>query len=176
LSSYRQHLLTTATGVPLLIRGLTQLAHNLEKAEQWAKENNVPTEQLVNARLIDDMQPLKFQVHFASNSAKAVLHRIAGHEWVTMEDNETTMDQLKDRVARTLKVLRDAEGKQADFEGKEDIDVTVPIPGRDAFKFKGAVYISYWVIPNFFFHITTAYDILRKEGVPLGKVDFLGYP
>ena len=129
----------------------------------------------MNAKLIDDVQPLKFQVQFASNSAKAVLHRVAGHEWVTMEDNETTMDQLKDRVARTLKVLRDAEGKQADFEGKEQMEVTVPVPGRE-FKFTGAVYISYWVIPNFFFHITTAYDILRKEGVPLGKVDFLGYP
>jgi hypothetical protein len=74
------------------------------------------------------------------------------------------MDQLKDRVARTLKVLRDAEGKQADFEGKEQIEVTVAIPNRDL-KFTGAVYISYWVIPNFFFHITTAYDILRKEGM-----------
>jgi hypothetical protein len=164
LSSYRHASLTTATGVPLLIRGLTQLAHNLEKAEQWAKENNVPTEQLVNSRLIDTMQPLKFQVQFASNVAKAVLHRVAGHEWVNMEDNETTMDQLKDRVARTLKVLRDAEGKQADFEGKEQIEVTVAIPNRDL-KFTGAVYISYWVIPNFFFHITTAYDILRKEGM-----------
>jgi hypothetical protein len=122
------------------------------------------------------MQPLKFQVQFASNVAKAVLHRVAGYEWVTMEDNETTMDQLKDRVARTLEVLRSAEGKQADFEGKEQIEVTVPIPGRDAFKFSGTVYISYWAVPNFFFHITTAYDILRKEGVPLGKPDFLGYP
>jgi len=121
------------------------------------------------------MQPLKFQVQFASNVAKAVLHRIAGHEWVTIEDNETTIDQLKERIQRTLQLLRDVEGKQADFEGKEQIEVTVPIPSRDL-KFTGAVYISYWVIPNFFFHITTAYDILRKEGVPLGKPDFLGAP
>lgn len=162
-------------GVPLFIRGLTQLSHNIEKAESWASENNVSSEQLAATRLHPDMLPLSFQVQFACNVAKGVLHRVAGTEWVVHEDNETTTAQLKDRIERTLKLLRDAEGNKDAFKGKEDTEVTVQVPGKE-FKFTGTVYISYWSIPNFYFHITTAYDILRKEGVPLGKPDFLGRP
>ena len=121
------------------------------------------------------MQPLTFQVQFACNVAKGVLSRVAGFEWVKHEDNETTTEQLKDRIERTLKLLRDAEGKQDAFEGKEEIECSVQVPSKE-FKFKGLVYVSYWAIPNFYFHITTAYDILRKEGVPVGKPDFLGMP
>jgi hypothetical protein len=167
--------LTATLGVPLFIRGLTQLSHNIEKAESWANENNVSLEHLAKARLTEDMLPLTFQVQFACNVAKGVLHRVAGTEWVVMEDNETTTAQLKDRIERTLKLLHDAEGKKDAFEGKEELEVAVQVPGKE-FKFSGSVYISYWCIPNFFFHITTAYDILRKEGVPLGKPDFLGKP
>lgn len=163
------------TGVPLFIRGLTQLSHSIEKAESWANENNVSTEQLASARLHKDMLPLSFQVQFACNVAKGVLHRLAGTEWVVMEDNETTTAQLKDRIERTLKLLRDAEGDKDAFKGKEETEVSVQVPGK-VFKFSGTTYISYWSIPNFYFHITTAYDILRKEGVPLGKPDFLGRP
>ncbi|KAM0704510.1 hypothetical protein Q7P35_008744 [Cladosporium inversicolor] len=162
-------------GVPLFIRGLTQLSHNIEKAESWANENNVSSEQLAATRLHPDMLPLSFQVQFACNVAKGVLHRVAGLEWVVHEDNETNTAQLKDRIERTLKLLRDAEGNKDAFKGKEDTEVSVQVPGKE-FKFTGTVYISYWSIPNFYFHITTAYDIMRKEGVPLGKPDFLGRP
>jgi hypothetical protein len=121
------------------------------------------------------MLPLTFQVQFACNVAKGVLHRVANTEWVTIEDNETTTAQLKDRIEQTLKLLREAEGKKEAFEGKEGLEVSVQVPNKE-FKFSAPVYISYWCIPNFYFHITTAYDIMRKEGVPLGKPDFLGMP
>ncbi|KAM0718039.1 hypothetical protein Q7P37_006371 [Cladosporium fusiforme] len=151
------------------------LAHILEQGEAWAKENNVAPDDLVQKRLAEDMQPLGFQVTFLSNVAKGVQARIAGFEWVTMDDKLTTMAQLKERVQQTLEVVRTAEGKQDAFKGLEDKEVMVWVPGKEL-KFTALLYVQYWVIPNFYFHLTTAYDILRKEGVALGKKDFLGMP
>lgn len=121
------------------------------------------------------MRPLAFQVSFLSNVAKAVQCRIAGFDWIEMDDNLTTMAQLQERTKRTLEVLRTAEGKQDAFKGQEEKEVSVAIPNKEL-KFPALLYVQFWVIPNFFFHLTTAYDILRKEGVPLGKPDFLGAP
>lgn len=121
------------------------------------------------------MQPLRFQIHFACNSAKAVLSRVAGFEWVAEKDDETTLAQMQERLARTVALLRTAEDKKEAFVGKEEVEVTVAIPGREL-KFPALVYLQFWTVPNFFFHVTTAYDILRHLGVQIGKPDFLGAP
>ncbi|KAI5356762.1 hypothetical protein Slin14017_G126960 [Septoria linicola] len=163
------------TGIPLITRGLTQLSHQIAKAEEWASQNNVSSEDLVQRRLKEDMLPLSFQVQFSTNVAKGVLSKLAGLEDVKLEDNETTLAELRERVDRVAELFRAVEGRKDLFEGKEEQEITVNVPSKE-FKFTGLVYLQYWVLPNFFFHITTAYDLFRQEGVPLGKRDFLGTP
>jgi hypothetical protein len=166
-------MLNVDPGVPLFTRALTNLKNFLQKGETWAKDNNVPAERLLQGRIAEDMNPLTYQIQTCSNSAKGVLTRVAGLEEVKMEDNETTFEQLYTRIDKTLEILKAAEEKQSAFEGKEESEVVMKIPGRE-FKFTGTTYLTTFALPNFFFHETTAYAILRKEGVPVGKMDFLG--
>lgn len=114
-------------------------------------------------------KPLKFQVQTASNTAKSILTRIADQDNVEMEDNETTYQQLIDRTQKTIDALKGA--KAENFVGKEDQEVSL-FQGK--YKFTAVSYLQIFGLPNFFFHVTTAYDILRSEGVPVGKLDFLG--
>lgn len=148
---------------------LHQLRVILQKAESWADSNGVPHSDLLQARLAPDMHPLTFQVQSASNSAKFIPVRVTGAENVAMEDNETTFEQLQDRISKTLAILEKA--KRDDFEGKEDVEVTF----RD-FKFTGLSYVTNFAIPNFYFHVMATYAILRMKGVPIGKFDYLGRP
>jgi len=159
--------------VPIFIQSLTTLDAQLTKAEEWAKENNVPLEELTSARLHPDMHPLLFQVTTASNTAKKSVTRITGTELATFEDNEKTFPELHERIAKTIALLKDV--KREYFEGKEDADVLLKTGGHEVM-FKGLRFAQFFALPNFFFHIVTAYDILRNKGVPVGKLDFLGKP
>lgn len=161
------------TGIPLLLRALGNMDAFLKKAEDWAKENNVPAEHLLQAKLAEDMLPLVFQVQTCSNTAKAVLPRLAGIETAEMEDKEQTFEDLHARIQKTVDILKSAEGKQDAFAGKEDQEVKF-MAGPYELKFTGLTYLQNFVLPNFFFHETTLYAILRKEGAPVGKMDFLG--
>lgn len=159
--------------MPVIARALTQLKHILKKGEDYAKEQNISPEKLLQARLIDDMKDLTFQIQTCSNTAKGICHRVGGFEEVKMEDNETTFEQLYNRIDRTLEVLKQAEAKPEAFAGKEESEVVMKAGERE-FKFTGLGYVQKFALGNFFFHETTAYNILRKEGVPVGKMDFLG--
>ncbi|EON70025.1 hypothetical protein W97_09291 [Coniosporium apollinis CBS 100218] len=157
--------------VPLFISNLTNLTSILKKAEQYADDNGIPHSDLLTARLAADMLPLTFQIQSCSNTSKNSLVRVADAEAVPMEDNESTFAELQARIAKTIDVLKDVDPSK--FDGTEEKEVVMKFPGRE-FKFTGQSYLLTFAIPNFFFHATTAYDILRSKGVPLGKGDFLG--
>lgn len=128
---------------------------------------------LVKSKLAEDMLPLAFQVQMVSNVTKAVLSRVAGFEAVSMEDNEASIADCRKRLERTLDYIRQAEGKQDAFKGKEGVEIAIKLPSREL-KMPGLAYMQHWVLPNYYFHVTTAYNILRMKGVPVGKMDFLG--
>lgn len=152
---------------PILLRGLTNLSGFLDKASAEGFDEAA----LVQARLHDDMRPLSSQVQLASDSAKGAVARLAGVDNPAMADVETTFAELKDRIARTIAFIERVE--PAAFVGAETRPVTLKTPSREM-NFDGLGYLTSFVLPNFHFHLTTAYAILRKEGVPLGKMDYLG--
>ncbi|TKA23609.1 hypothetical protein B0A50_07443 [Salinomyces thailandicus] len=158
-------------GIAFYIRALNNLDAILKKGEKWAEENNVPKEKLLEGKLADDMKTLPFQIQACSNSSKGTAVRVAGVENVMMEDNETTFPQLYERIAKTLDFLKKVDAGA--FEGKEDSEVVLSTGAGD-FQFTGMTYIQKFALPNFFFHETMAYAVLRNAGVPVGKFDFLG--
>lgn len=153
-----------------MIKGLKTLTHILQKAEEYAKEKNIPLSDLVEGRLAPDMLPLSKQIQIASNTSKNVAVRVGGTEAVLMEDTETTFPQLYKRIDDTIKVLQDTDAKV--LEGKETAEVVMKT-GSGEKTFTGQAYILGFALPNFYFHVTTAYAILRSKGVPIGKKDFL---
>ncbi|KAJ9660851.1 hypothetical protein H2201_006743 [Coniosporium apollinis] len=157
--------------VPLFIRTLTNLAGILKKAEQYADDNGIPHSDFLTARLAADMLPFTFQIQSCSNTAKNSAVRVADTVAVPMEDNESTFAELQARIAKTIDVLKGVDPSK--YDGTEEKEVVLKFPGKE-FKFTGQSYLLTFAIPNFFFHATTAYDILRSKGVPLGKADFLG--
>nr|OQO30294.1 hypothetical protein B0A51_03120 [Rachicladosporium sp. CCFEE 5018] len=161
---------TPTTGVPLLTQGLKSLKHILQKGEAYAIEHSIPAEQILQARLAPDMHPLLFQIRSCSDTAKGVLVRLAGHEPVVMEDNEQTFAELYARIDKTLALFDDV--KPEEFEGKEGIEVVIKRRLGD-FKTTGLGLLQQFALPNFYFHEGMAYALLRKEGVQIGKLDFL---
>jgi uncharacterized protein len=157
--------------VPTFIRALTSLAAVLEKAEAHAAAKKIDPEVLVNARLYPDMFPLSKQVQIAADAAKGGAARLAQAQPPVFEDNETTLAQLVERVKKTVAYLETL--KPAQIDGSEDR--TVSWQSRSATKtMQGQPYLLHHVLPNVYFHVTTAYDILRHNGVEIGKQDFLG--
>ncbi|KAF2772521.1 hypothetical protein EJ03DRAFT_324524 [Teratosphaeria nubilosa] len=157
--------------VPIFISNLENLKQILQKAEVWAREKGVREEEVMGARLREDMFPLPFQFHLACNAAKFVPVRVAGMENHPDADDAKTFADLGRRLDTTIAFLQSV--KPESFEGKEV--VTVEVKSQFAnLKFTGLEYIQKWAMPNHFFHVTTAYAILRKEGVEVGKWDFLG--
>ena len=119
-----------------------------------------------------DMLPLVRQIQIACDSAKFGIARLAGADAPKMEDTETTLPELKARIQRTLDFIQSVPSAQV--EHSEEREILVPLRGRDPLQFKGEDYLSFFAMPNFYFHLTTAYAILRHQGVELGKADFLG--
>ncbi|OCK98797.1 uncharacterized protein K441DRAFT_654169 [Cenococcum geophilum 1.58] len=157
--------------IPVFIRGLSNLAAFLKKAEDYANEKQIPHSELLNARLVDDMAALPFQIQRVSDTAKGVTVRVGGAENVVMEDTETTFEDLQTRISRTIDLLNRVD--KGAFEGKETAEVVMKLRGEDR-KFTSETYLLKFALPNFYFHVTTAYAILRHKGVPVGKMDFLG--
>ena len=157
--------------VPALLRGLGNLEAVLKKAEGWASEQGIDPKTLVEARLAPDMLPLAGQIQRASDTAKFAAVRLGGVENQPFEDDETSFSDFYARIARTRAFLEAA--PREGFEGKEEAEVVLKSPGGDR-RFRGIEYALGFVLPNFFFHVTTAYDILRHKGAPLGKLDYLG--
>ena len=157
--------------VPPGIRMLTNLAAILEKAAAHAEVNKIDPEVFVSARLYPNMFPLVRQVQIASDSAKGGAARLAGLEPPSFEDNEKTLAELIARAKKTVSYLETL--KPAQFEGSEDRTINWKTRTTER-SMQGQLYLIHQVLPNLYFHVTTAYNILRHNGVELGKMDFLG--
>lgn len=157
--------------VPVFVRALTVLATLLEKGEAHAQAQGIAPEALVDARLTDDMLTLAGQVQRASDASKGAVSRLTGLDAPALADTETTFGELQRRVADTLAYIQGVD--PAAFEGSETRPVEVKTP-RGSLTFTGEEYLLGFALPNFFFHVVTAYDILRHKGVQVGKLDYLG--
>lgn len=157
--------------VPVFVKHLTALSAILQKAADHCAAKKIEPSVLVGARLFPDMFALARQVQIATDQVKGCVSRLAGVEVPSYADTEATFEDLQARIAKTIAHLESFTPEQID--GTEDKDVSFKI--RDnTFDFKGADYLLGWVNPNFYFHVTTAYAILRHNGVEVGKKDFLG--
>jgi hypothetical protein len=156
---------------PVFLRMLTNLDQLLAKAEDNAKARGFDPDLLVTQRLAPDMRPLSSQIQLASDSAKGAMARLSGGTPPAMPDTETTIDQLRARIAATIDYVKSVPAEAVD--GSEERDVVLRTPSGDI-PFKGLAFLTGFALPNFLFHVTTAYAILRHSGVPLGKLDFLG--
>ncbi|AGP33940.1 hypothetical protein SCE1572_05195 [Sorangium cellulosum So0157-2] len=159
--------------VPVLVRGLNNLSAILKKAEAYAEAKKIEPRVLLDARLAPDMLPLTRQIQIASDSAKGCGARLAAVDVPKYEDNEASFDDLQARIAKTIAFLNTLKAEQID--GSEDREVTIPTRDKPM-TFKGLPYLLGFVLPNFFFHVTTAYAILRHNGLDIGKMDYLGKP
>ena len=157
--------------VPVFIRAFGNLSENLEKGRAFADENSIPHAELLEARLFPDMAPLTAQIQRASDAAKLAAVRVGQVETVAMADNETSFDELQARIAATVAFLKSVPADSMD--GREQAEVVVITPSN-SMTFTARDYVLGFAIPNFFFHVTAAYALLRHKGVPLGKLDFLG--
>lgn len=157
--------------VPAFIGGLTSLAAVLRKGAAFAQEKGVDPERLLQQRLIFDMFPLLKQVQIACDTAARSTARLAGVEPKPFPDTETSLAEAEDRIRNTIAYLQTFTADQ--FTGREDADIVHKTRGGET-HFKGIDYVNRYALPNFFFHCTTAYDILRVAGAPVGKRDFLG--
>lgn len=157
--------------VPVFVRMLTNLSGILDKAAQHCAERKIDPAVLLSSRLFPDMFAFTRQVQIGCDFAKGGAARLAGVEVPKYDDNEATFDDLKARVAKTLAFVQALPAAQ--FEGSDTRQVTMPIRG-EPMTFVGLPYLNNMVLPNFYFHLTTAYNILRHNGVPLGKGDFTG--
>ncbi|MCP1293042.1 MULTISPECIES: DUF1993 family protein [Chromobacterium] len=157
--------------VPALIRGLNNLSAILDKAAADAAARNIAPDVLLNARLAPDMFALTRQVQIASDSAKGCAARLAGVDVPSYADDEASFADLQQRIAKTVAFLQGFNAAQID--GSETREVVLKVRG-DEIRFSGQNYLLGFVLPNFYFHLTAAYAILRHNGVALGKMDYLG--
>jgi hypothetical protein len=157
--------------IPVFAKMLGSLGAILAKAAKHCEAAKIDPNALLNFRLFPDMFPLTRQVQIAADQAKGCAARLAGVEVPKYEDTEKTFDDLQARIAKTIAFINGIKPEQlANSAGR---DVTLPLRGNSV-TFKGEWYLKHFVMPNFYFHITTAYNILRHNGVALGKGDFIG--
>jgi uncharacterized protein len=159
--------------VPSLIRSLNNLASILEKGAAHAAAKKIDPTVLLNSRLAPDMLPLTKQVQIASDIGRKGVARLAGLDAPAIEDNETTFAELIARLTTVANYL--GEFTPAQIDGSEARSITLPV-GKETMNFEGLPYLLYFVLPNVYFHVTTAYAILRHCGVEIGKKDYLGKP
>jgi hypothetical protein len=160
-----------ALSAPVFVRMLRNLEAVLDKGAAYAAARKIDPAVLVNARLFPDMFPLSAQVRIAGDFAKGAVARLTGNEPPKYEDNEASFDDLRARIAKTVAYVESfGPGQFADAATRT---VTMKMRGEDK-SFDGQTYLANIVLPNFYFHLTTAYDILRHNGVELGKRDFIG--
>jgi len=157
--------------IPIFTLSLTNLSAILDKAASHGEAKKVDPKVIPQARLIVDMLPLSAQIQIACDTAKGAAARLAGVEVPKHEDTEATLAELKARVAKTLDFIKTIKPEQ--LQGAETREIVLQFP-QTTLKFTGINYLTNFVLPNFFFHVTTAYALLRKNGVDLGKRDFLG--
>ncbi|KAL2064658.1 hypothetical protein VTL71DRAFT_3796 [Oculimacula yallundae] len=159
--------------IPVFLKHLDTLQKLLIKGIKHAEDagNDLTKEKLVGSKLIADMGDLVYQIQRVSDTAKGFAVRIAKIENVALEDNEKTLAELQERIAKTIKILESV--KEEDVNDKEDAEVILKLKTAEL-KFTGKSYTTDFAVPNFYFHFVTAYALLRKEGVDVGKADYLG--
>ncbi len=157
--------------IPVLLRGLKNLSAILAKGAAFAEETGIDPITITQTRLADNMAPLTGQVQFACDTAKGTAIRIGQLDPAPMADTETSFAELQDRIARTIALLESVSRERID--GREDDEVLLKTPNANL-TFTGRSYALTFALPNFFFHMTTTYALLRQAGVPLGKLDYLG--
>ena len=156
---------------PIYLTMLGNLSKWLDKAVTHAQSRKFDPDTLLTSRLAPDMLSLAKQVQIACDTAKFGIARLAGIEAPKFDDTETTIAQLQQRIAATIAYVQSVPASAVD--GSEDKPVSVPVRGRDPLQFTGEQYLQRFALPNFFFHVTTAYALLRHNGVELGKADYL---
>lgn len=152
-------------------KALTQLLFVMEKGVASAKARSFDPSVLVNARLAPDMLSFVKQIQLTSDFAKNSMARLAGVDPPKFEDVETSMDELFARIRKTIDYIDTVPASA--LEGSETRDIKIPLRDRTV-EFKGLAFLQYWALPNFFFHHVTAYNLLRHNGVDVGKKDYLG--
>jgi hypothetical protein len=160
-----------AMSVDIFTHALGNLSAILEKGVAHATARKFDPNLMVASRLAPDMLPLSKQVQIACDVSKNSVARLAGMDPPRFEDNEKTIEELRARIARTIDYLKSIPAGA--LEGSEERDIKVPA-GERTLEFKGLAFLQRWAIPNAIFHVATAYNILRHNGVEIGKRDFLG--
>jgi hypothetical protein len=158
--------------VPVFLRAFENLSAVLEKGAEHANSTKLDPSVLTEGRLFEDMYPLPGQIQRASDTAKGFVARVAGIDIPKYEDNEKTFADMHARIQKTVEFIKSVKPEQID--GGIDREISIFSGSRGEMKFKGKDYLLNYALPNFFFHIVTAYDILRHKGVPLAKKNYLG--
>jgi hypothetical protein len=157
--------------IPVFEIGLNALSALLDKAKAYAEAKSIDPTVLLDARLFPDMFAFARQVQIACDQAKNGCARLAGIDPPRYEDSEKTIAELKERIAKTIAFVKTLDAKKIDESAEREI--TFPL-GQNKGQMKGADYLNHFAVPNFYFHLTTAYGILRHCGVEIGKRDFIG--
>lgn len=157
--------------VPVFVRAFANLSAILDKGRDFADAEGIAHDELLTARLWPDMLPLTGQIQRASDTAKGAVVRLAGIANVAFEDNEVSFADLQGRIGKTVDFVKAVQPEA--FAGREDAEIVLPGRGPER-RASGRDYATAFVLPNFFFHVTTAYALLRQHGVPVGKLDYLG--
>ncbi|GAB4068240.1 DUF1993 domain-containing protein [Ancylobacter sonchi] len=159
------------TSIPVFLRAFDNFSAILGKGETFAQAKGLDPATLVEARLAPDMLSLAGQVQRASDTAKFCAARLTATAGPSFDDNEASFDDLHARIAKTVAYLKGFDAAQ--FEGSESRQIVLKRRQGEV-TLDGRAYLLTFALPNFFFHVTTGYDILRQQGVPVGKTDFLG--
>ena len=160
-----------SASVPVFVKMLGNLLTWLDKAQAHAEARRFDPAQYLSLKLAPDMLPLTRQIQIATDAAKGCAARLAGHEVPKWADDEASLDQLRERVRRTIDYVQSVPA--AAFEGSETREVVLQLRAGEL-RYQGEDYLRHFALPNFYFHVTTTYALLRQAGVEIGKRDFLG--
>ena len=163
-----------SASVPVFVRMLTNMLGWLDKAEAHAKSRGFEPDAYLALRLAPDMLPFSRQIQIASDAVKGCVSRLAGDEAPKWADDEATLDALRARIRKTIEYAQSVPASRID--GSETRKVQLPIGPERTMEFEGEAFLKGFSLPNFFFHVTTTYALLRQAGVQLGKMDYLGAP
>ena len=161
-----------AASVPIYVRMLGNMLAWLDKAEAHAAARKFDPNNFVGMRLTPDMLPFARQIQIASDACKGAVARLAGVEPPKWADDEATLGELRARIRKTIEYAQSIPASQ--FDGSETREIALPVPGAP--RVSGEVFLKSFALPNFFFHVTMTYALLRQGGVELGKRDYLGAP
>jgi len=161
-----------AACAPVFVRTLGNMLNWLDKAQTYAESRKFDTANFLGLRLAPDMLPFTRQIQITTDGVKGCMARLAGQEVPKWEDNEASFDDLRARIRKTIDYVQSFSAAQID--GSEDREILLPTRQAEPMRFTGESYLKHFVLPNFFFHATTTYALLRHGGVDLGKRDYLG--